>query len=345
MRGILMTLREEFSRVLAKCSKVYIFGTGEVADRLYELIKEYDGNDERILGFVVSAEKYCKQDKTKKVYVASRNIDFSIPFLVTVNRVYHPEVYELLEQFGAKSIEAHKFFMLELTGESNFNAEIHMSGDCYKEILTEDELSCRNKLLYLCGKNSQAFGEGKFYQSFPRIKLEGERPTDIRIEKYDLKQYLSKKVDVLDIGANDGFIDLEISSEVKSVLGIEYNEKLVEIAHAAKDILKIDNVDFVCDDYNHWKTVNHRKFDIIFSFAIHIWIGTTPEEYAKDIYQMLNNNGVFFFESQTFESDIKYVDYCKEFKRIGLRKLREEDFCDDGKTNRRFTVFTKKAKY
>ena len=38
-----MTLREEFSRVLAKCSKVYIFGTGEVADRLYELIKEYDG--------------------------------------------------------------------------------------------------------------------------------------------------------------------------------------------------------------------------------------------------------------------------------------------------------------
>lgn len=92
--------------------------------------------------------------------------------MVTVNRVYHPEVFELLEQFGAKSIEAHKFYMLELTGKGNFNAEIHISGDCYKGILTEDELSCRNKLLDLYGKNSQAFGESKFYQSFPKIKLE-----------------------------------------------------------------------------------------------------------------------------------------------------------------------------
>ena len=48
-----MILREEFSRVMDNCHKVYIFGTGQVADRLYELIKAYDGNDERILGFVV----------------------------------------------------------------------------------------------------------------------------------------------------------------------------------------------------------------------------------------------------------------------------------------------------
>ena len=68
------------------------------------------------MGFVVSEDKFCNQDKPKKVCAASKNLDFSIPFLVTVNRVYHPEVFELLEQFGAKSIEAHKFYMLELTG-------------------------------------------------------------------------------------------------------------------------------------------------------------------------------------------------------------------------------------
>ena len=336
-----MTLREEFSKMMDNYKKVYIFGTGKVADRLYELIKAYDGNDERILGFVVSEGKFCKQDKPKEVCVASKNLNFSIPFLVTVNRVYHSEVFELLEQFGAKSIEAHKFYMLELPGEVNSNTENYMRGDYYKEILTEEELSCRNKLLDLYCKNSQTFGESKFYQSFPRIKLEGERPTDIRIEKYDLKRYLSKRVDVLDIGANDGFIDMEISSEVNSVLGVEYNEKLVEMAHVAKDILKIDNVDFVCDDYNHWKTVNRRKFDIIFSFAIHIWIGTTPEEYARDIYKMLNNNGVFFFESQTLESDVKYVDYCREFERVGLKKIREDNIKDDGLTNRRFAIFLK----
>lgn len=336
-----MTLREEFSKTMDNYNKVYIFGTGKVADRLYELIKEYDGNDERILGFVVSEKKFCKQDKPKRVWVASKDLDLNIPFLVTVNMVYHPEVFELLGKIGVQSIEAHKFFMLEMDSEENLNEETHTCGDCYKGILTEEEVACRNRLLYLYGKNSQAFGESKFYQSFPRIKLEGERPTDIRIEKYNLKQYISKKADVLDIGANDGFIDLEISSEVNSVLGVEYNEKLVEIARVAKDILKIDNVDFVCDDYNHWKTVNHRKFDVIFSFAIHIWIGTTPEEYANDIYRMLNNNGVFFFESQTLESDVKYVDYCREFECVGLKKIREDNIKDDGLTNRRFAIFTK----
>ena len=90
-----MTLREEFLRVLDNCNKVYIFGTGQVADRLYELIKAYDGNDERILGFVVSEDKFCNQNKPKKVWVVSEDLDFSIPFLVTVNRVYHPEVFEL----------------------------------------------------------------------------------------------------------------------------------------------------------------------------------------------------------------------------------------------------------
>lgn len=56
---------------------------------------------------------------------------------------------------------------------------------------------------------------------------------------------------------------------------------------------------------------------------------------------MLNNNGVFFFESQTLESDVKYVDYCREFERVGLKKIREDDFSDDGKINRRFAVFAK----
>ena len=88
-----MTLREEFSRVMDNCHKVYIFGTGGVADRLYELIKAYDGNDDRILGFVVSEDKFCNQNKPKKVWVVSEDLDFSIPFLVTVNRVYHPEVF------------------------------------------------------------------------------------------------------------------------------------------------------------------------------------------------------------------------------------------------------------
>ena len=337
-----MTLREEFSEMLGNCNNVYIFGTGDVADRLYELVKAYDSNDSRVQAFVVSEARYCKQDKPKNVLLVDDNLDFNIPFLVTVNRVYHPEVFELLEKIGANIIEAHKFYMLEIAAVDSVKSGHTVSNEeDYKGILKKEEFNCRNKLLDLYSKNCQAFGKSKFYQSFPRIKLEGERPTDIRIEKYGLLKYLSKKVDVLDIGANDGFIDMEIASQVNSVLGIEYNEKFVELSCTARDMLKIDNVEFICDDYNHWKTVNQKKFDIIFSFAIHVWIGTRPEEYANDICNMLNDNGVFFFESHQLESDVKYVDYCREFERVGLEKIREDSIIDDGKTNRRFAIFIK----
>ena len=107
-----MTLREEFSEMLGNCNNVYIFGTGDVADRLYELVKAYDSNDSRVQAFVVSEARYCKQDKPKNVLLVDDNLDFNIPFLVTVNRVYHPEVFELLEKIGANIIEAHKFYDL-----------------------------------------------------------------------------------------------------------------------------------------------------------------------------------------------------------------------------------------
>lgn len=336
-----MTLREEFTGMMEKYDKVYIFGTGKVADRLYDLIKAHDGNDKRILGFIVSEDRFCKQDKPKNVYVTDKNLDLSVPFLVTVNKVYHPEVFELLEKIGAKIIEAHKFFMLELANNRT-EIEKHVFDRNYDNgKLTKEEAECRDKLLELCRKSCQAFGENKFYQSFPRLKLDGERPTDVRMEKYVLEKYLSKDADVLDIGANDGFIDMEISSNVRSVLGIEYNEKLVEIAQTAKKILKIDNADFICDDYNHWKAGNQQKYDIIFSFAVHIWIGTFPKEYATDILKMLNRNGILFFESQTLENDVKYADYCKAFEEAGLVKLREDNIMDDGKTNRKFTIYQK----
>lgn len=342
MRGILMTLREEFKKMMSNYHQVYIFGTGDVADRLYELIKEYDGNDNRVIGFIVSEARFCKQDKPKNVIIAGNVLDLSIPVLVTVNRVYHPDIFNLLKKMGSKAIEVHKFFMLELSNKDEISEDnLLCASEGDNSTLTECELACRAKLLELYSKNCQAFGDNRFYQSFPRLQIKGERPTDVRLEKYGLKEYLSKEVDVLDIGANDGFIDMEISSKVRSVLGIEYNEKLVEIACTAREILKLDNVNFICDDYNHWKIGNQNKYDIIFSFAIHIWIGTSPKEYANDIFQLLNDNGIFFFESQTLENDVKYIDYCCAFENLGLEKVTEDYIMDDGKINRKFTIYRK----
>ena len=50
-----------------------------------------------------------------------------------------------------------------------------------------------------------------FYQGFDEIKLPGCRPTEQRLERYDIKKYLTTEKVALDIGCNCGFLVLHLS--------------------------------------------------------------------------------------------------------------------------------------
>lgn len=67
-----------------------------------------------------------------------------------------------------------------------------------------------------------------------------------------------------------------MSYKVNEILGIEYNEKLVEIAQDTAKLLKVENVEFVNADYNEWQKNNSKKFDVILAFAVHIWLNIEP---------------------------------------------------------------------
>lgn len=341
-----MSYLKEFEDILAAYDKLYLFGAGQVATRLYELIVDHDGNAERIQGIVVSKNEYLDSAciKHDNMYVLDDIENLDIPFFVTVNRVYHPEVFELLQNKGAKIIEGHKFFMLEKNYTQavvNNLSKILALSEVEKAGLTDKELTCREKIIQLRIGNSQAFGEDGFYQSFPRLRLNGMRPTDKRIEKYGLAEYLSKEADVLDIGSNAGFLDMEIAPKCKSVLGVEYNAKLVDVANTAKDILKISNAQFICDDYSNWKKENKRRFNVIFSFAVHVWLGVLPEVYAENICSLLENDGIFLFESHVLQTDKYYDAYCNSFKNQGLVEIAAGYIMDDGVTERKYTIFRK----
>ena len=207
--------------------------------------------------------------------------------------------------------------------------------------LTSEELACREKIIQMRIGNNQAFGEDGFYQSFPRLLLKGMRPTDRRIETYGLAQYLSKDAEVLDIGANTGFLDMEIAPQCKSVLGVEYNEKLVSIADTARKMLEIKNVTFTCADYSKWKKANNRRFNVIFSFAVHIWLGIAPEMYAEDICDLLEENGIFLFESHNIKNDKMHKVYGEAFRNKGLEEIATGYIMDDGLQERKYRIFRK----
>ena len=170
-------------------------------------------------------------------------------------------------------------------------------------------------------KQEQFFGKGKFYQSFPRLKIDGMRPTDERIQRYQIQKFVKKSDDVLDLGCNCGFFDLSVAEWVSSVTGIEYNEALVAIGNMARDGLKINNVHFVASDYESWKKKNKKKFDVIFSFAVHYWFKVKPYNYAKDLSKMLNTGGILFFESQDIKGDKDYPRFVAEFKCRNFKEI------------------------
>jgi len=116
----------------------------------------------------------------------------------------------------------------------------------------------------------------------------------------------------------------------------------VTLSTIAKEVSKwenIKNVDFICSDYNTWFTTNHATFDVIFSFAVHIWLNVTPEVYSKQLRSILNPNGYLLFESQTLETDKMFDAFCEAFEENGFSKRSEHLLCDDGQTNRKLVIF------
>lgn len=201
----------------------------------------------------------------------------------------------------------------------------------------------RKKYLRRFLKYEINFGRGKIYQSFPMMNIEGQRPTDVRIDEYRIKEVLTKDMNVLDIGCNIGFFDMSIADCVRSVTGVEYNAKLVDIANNAANMLEIDNVSFEAGDFNEWYKRNDEKFDVVLSFAVHYWLKVTPQSYAEIIASLLKSNGYLFFESQNINTvDTEFDDFIIELKNKGLKECYEGIIKDDGIIQRRWIVLKKR---
>ena len=135
---------------------------------------------------------------------------------------------------------------------------------------------------------------------------------------------------------------MTIAGNVSSVLGIEYDNTLVNIASKTAGMLGINNCEFVCADFNKWCVENKgKKFDMIFSFAVHYWLNAGPEDYAETIDSLLNTGGYCILESQNiYTVDKNFADYTAAFSRR-FTKCYDGSIKDDWIIERKWAVFKK----
>ena len=113
---------------------------------------------------------------------------------------------------------------------------------------------------------------------------------------------------------------MTIAEYVKSVTGIEYDKDFADVAQVTAKILELDNVTFINSDANEWFRENQdKRYDLIFSFAVHHWIGMNSEDYSKVVSQLLLPGGYLVFESHGIKDGEEFI---AAFEAKGMKKLR-----------------------
>ena len=206
----------------------------------------------------------------------------------------------------------------------------------------DDHRNFRKKLYKFTKKEKDLtydYGCGYYYQSCESINLSGLRSSKKRVLNYSINEIIREK-EVLDVGTNTGFLLFEIEKNYKSITGIDYNSKLINIANMVKDYLKLKNLSFVNGDFQTYKF--DKKFDTILSLANHSTFDSgikSSAKYLSKCNNLLKDGGYFLIEghhpsyekisdfSSMIENFVKKNNY--EIKKNSF--LKTNFFYDDGR--------------
>lgn len=144
-----------------------------------------------------------------------------------------------------------------------------------------------------------SYCQGYAYQGWERIGISGIKPTEQRLALYDIHSLLGPGQRILDVGANCGFLALELAQRGHRVDGIELNPWLVGIANEVRDALDVRAARFLVEDFRAFHPA--EPYDAVFSLANHATIdghsGLDFEQFAAKLFELVRPGGLLFFES------------------------------------------------
>ena len=129
-----------------------------------------------------------------------------------------------------------------------------------------------------------------------------------KIQFINSKRYIKKNSYILDIGSNDGTF-LNLFKKNNCLFGIDPSSNKFKNFYR-KDINRINNFfsKEVIDKFLKKNNFKKKKFDLISSFAIFYDIGN-PNEFCRDIYNLLDLNGIWIAEFSYFPLMLKNLTY------------------------------------
>lgn len=238
--------------------------------------------------------------------------------------------------------------VLEVFSSERLRATLELSDNdqvlCY--FCSEQEnmcewLQCKLDIYAIFARNQQAFGRrGELYQAHESWKLPGQRPTLSRIASYNLRKWISSEDHILDIGCNIGCFGIETSMLAASYTGFDNNPDLIAIATRLAKHKHADNCTFTTCSFDQFRAGNNKKFDLIFSFAVHVWIGIPMQAYIEQLKNMLASGGTVIIESNNLDTnDSDFMKNMELFLKAGFMLLYQGELKDDGVIRRAFCVF------
>jgi len=341
-------LQENWKKLFDTEQDIYIYGAKKTALKIWNLAKRVK-KQEKIRGFLVT-RKADNPDFLEKLPVLEASALEEKDCIVFVPHlgIYKEEILSHLKQLGYQNVAlVGQFTFLLKEKEQIIDEYVQLSKMQEHEIIknktieerTRDE-QFKKKICEVLQNGNPDFGKLDFYQSLESIGIHGTRPTLYRINRYGLNSLLKTYMNVLDIGCNCGFFDLQISTQVNKIVGIEYDKTLWEIAKKTQDYLKIRNCCFFKIDFKEWYKINTDQFDFILSLAIHSWLNISSSEYAEMLDRLLRNGGYICFESHEYDSDLMFEE-CSMLWKEKYKIVKQGDIQDNVYEKRKFMIFQK----
>ena len=304
--------------LVKKDSRIILYGAGNVGKDFYLQIR-YSG----YCTIVAWVDRKFDAISPKAPFAKVENIgEYSYDYIVIA--VNDPDtaksVRMYLESEGVdedKIVWSPTYYAIDHSVFSLSDEKMAESPEFYLEIL-DSQTRVQSK-----------YGGSGFYQSYYELGIPGTRNSGERILLYKMRDYLKKDDSVLDIGCNCGFLDLQISSFVGSVLGIEIEQGFIDVANKTRDWLNIGNASFRCMDFHDDKM--NRRFNAILSLAVHelMLLKFTEQEYVDRIKELLLEGGYLFFESHDTRTDLQLFNkLCEMFKATGFTEIMKKEYVD-----------------
>ncbi|WP_455886675.1 class I SAM-dependent methyltransferase [Pseudomonas rustica] len=211
--------------------------------------------------------------------------------------------------------------------------------------MSADWEACKQEVIARFKAQPQQFGRGDLYQAHEEWGIPGQRPTQFRLYRYHAERWMPEAAKVLDIGCNIGLIGMALASSVEHYLGFDNNPLLIDIARTLAAQRRIDNCEFLALSFDEFIARNEgRTFDVVCSFAVHVWIGLPIAEYGRVLHGLLSEGGLLALESNRLETNDKdFYTHVQTILDCGFSLEYQTTLKDDGVIERGFCVLRKVA--